>query len=461
MDTTTLATMLDRWESGRGPLYSQLAGAITSLAESGALEPGCRLPSERALASGLHVSRNTVAAAYQQLRDDGWIESRPGAAPTIGARARGVDAMTLHQRFASILPQGEESLVRLNDSTPPPAPAVTRVLESAAGPALWGADATGYAPLGRQGLVEAVVERLRADGIAAEPDEVVITSGAQQAVWLALAVVGCSGQTAVEALTYPGVFDAMDSAESSTIALPFTHEGLDVGAATRLIRANRPSLVYLTTFHNPTGTVLAEADAVRVLEAAAEAGSIVVDDRVTADLVLAGERPRAFASLGTGASVLTISSMSKVFWGGLRTGWLHVNRTLAEHLRYRKAAMDFGNPVVLQDAATTLLDEHFDETVAWRSAQLAESLAAVREALAEVAPAWRYTVPSGGPNLWVEVPGADADAFAARAGRAGAPVIPGTTFEVTDGPGRSRFRLPFYLPPEELRRGVKMLATAA
>ena len=77
-----LAAVLDHWQSGTGPLYQQLAGAIVSLAESGSLEYGTRLPSERSLADCLHLSRNTVTAAYQQLRDEEWLDVRPGAAPT-------------------------------------------------------------------------------------------------------------------------------------------------------------------------------------------------------------------------------------------------------------------------------------------------------------------------------------------------------------------------------------------
>ena len=75
-----LADVLDHWQTGTGPLYVQLANAIVSLAEAGSLDHGTRMPSERALADHLHLSRNTVTAAYQRLREAGWLEVRPGAA---------------------------------------------------------------------------------------------------------------------------------------------------------------------------------------------------------------------------------------------------------------------------------------------------------------------------------------------------------------------------------------------
>src|SRR6187455_384421 len=119
-----LADVLDHWQTGTGPLYQQLADAIVSLAEAGSLDHGSRMPSERALAENLHLSRNTVTAAYQQLRDQEWLDVRPGAAPTLGSRSRGIEGLSAQDRFAKILHTGVGPIVGLSGACPPPAPVV-------------------------------------------------------------------------------------------------------------------------------------------------------------------------------------------------------------------------------------------------------------------------------------------------------------------------------------------------
>ncbi|WP_062517687.1 PLP-dependent aminotransferase family protein [Demequina gelatinilytica] len=458
-----LAGVLDHWKSGTGPLYQQLADAIVALGESGTLEHGARMPSERALATRLHLSRNTVTAAYQRLRDQGWLEASPGAAPRLGTRSRGVSALTAQDRFSRILVGQEPPLVALNTASPPPAPAVSEALANPEvlleGRAALG---NGYAALGDRDLVLAVTDHLRAQGIPARADEIVITSGAQQALWLAVTTLASpSRPVALEAITYPGIFDAIAAAGSRPFALPMTDEGLDVDGAAKLLRAAEPDLAYLTTFNNPTGTALAEGDAVRLLAAAASSGTTVIDDRTLGELALSGTMPRPLASLGTGASVVTVGGMSKVFWGGLRIGWLHTNATLAAHLRHRRAAMDLGSPALFQRIGARLLRESFEETLAWRLDALRESLAAVREAIAEAGLDWEAVEPVGGPSLWVRMPGQSAERFAERAERAGVPVVAGAAFSVVPGAGADRFRLPFYLSPEEMRLGIKTLAERA
>jgi len=458
-----LAAVLDHWQSGTGPLYQQLAGAIVSLAESGSLEYGTRLPSERALAQCLHLSRNTVTAAYQQLRDDEWLDVRPGAAPTLGSRSRGLDGMSAQERFAKILPGERAPIVGLASACPPAAPVVLDALRDPSavleGAVLVG---NGYATLGDPDLVDAIVDHLRAEGIPAKHDEVVVTSGGQQAVWLAVTALASSGcPVAVEAVTYPGVFDAIAASGSRTLALPMGPHGLDAAASAKLLRAARPDVAYLTTFQNPTGTAMDAASARVFLEAAAECGTTVIDDRIMGDLALGSRKPAPLATLTKDASVITIGGLSKTFWGGMRIGWLHTNATLAAQLRHRKAAMDLGSPAFFQKLATAFVRDHYADVVAWRLAQMRLSLEAAVSALAEHAPEWEYTLPEGGASLWVRVPGVNENRFADRAAAAGVPVAPGSAFEVLPGAGAGRFRLPFYLPPEDIRLGVKMLAAAA
>ncbi|MGC4175613.1 PLP-dependent aminotransferase family protein [Demequina sp.] len=458
-----LAAVLDHWQSGTGPLYQQLAGAIVSLAESGSLEYGTRLPSERSLAECLHLSRNTVTAAYQQLRDEEWLDVRPGAAPTLGSRSRGIEGLSPQDRFSRILNAGPGPIVGLSGACPPPAPVVMDALRNP-GPDLDSMvlSGNGYASLGDPTLIDAIVGLLRRDGIPARPDEIVVTAGGQQAVWLAVtALAGPSSPVAVEAATYPGVFDAISASGSRTLGLPMGVNGLDVTASAKLLRAARPDVAYLSTFQNPTGTALEPEAALALLAAAEETGTTIIDDRIMADLPLDGVKRPPLAALRPNANIITIGGLSKVFWGGLRIGWLHTNPTLAAQLRHRKAAMDLGSPSFFQHLATRLITDHYDAVAAWRTEQLRVSLDATVRALAEFAPEWEYAMPAGGPSLWVKVPGVNEDRFADRAAAAGAPVAPGSAFEVLPGAGSGRFRLPYYLEPDQMELGVKILAAAA
>ena len=458
-----LRDVLDHWQTGTGPLYQQLADAIVSLAQAGSLEHGCRLPSERALAENLHLSRNTVTAAYQQLREQGWLEVKPGAAPTLGSQSRGAQGLSAQDRFQRILTGQYQPLVAFNTASPPPAPVVSQALGDPAS-FLGGApvQGNGYAALGDRDLVLAVTDHLRANGIAAEPDEVVITSGAQQAVWLAVTMLaGSSDLVALETITYPGVFDAVAAVCARPLALPMTASGLDAAASAKLLKAARPSVAYVTTFHNPTGTALSDEDARVFLAGAATGGTTVIDDRTIGELGLDGVERRAFAALGTEASVITVGGMSKVFWGGLRIGWLHTNATLAAQIRHRRAAMDLGGPAFIQRISARLLREHHRETLEWRLAALRESLDAVSEAVSEHGLDWEWETPAGGPSLWIRLPDGGAERFAERSVAAGAPVAAGSAFEVLPGAGAHHFRLPYYLPPEEMRLGIKMLAEKA
>ncbi|WP_061962832.1 PLP-dependent aminotransferase family protein [Demequina aurantiaca] len=455
-----LADVLDHWQSGTGPLYQQLADAIVALAESGSLEHGSRLPSERALAQRLHLSRNTVTAAYQQLRDQEWLEVTPGAAPRLGSLSRGVMALSPQDRFAQILVGQQPPLVAFNTASPPPAPIVHQALnnpsEFLGGQAVIG---NGYAALGDIDLTRAIVDHLRASGIRAQPDEIVITAGGQQAVWLAVTgVASDGGAVALESVTYPGVFDAVAAAGARPMALPMTRDGLDVAAAAKLFKAARPDAAYVTTFHNPTGTAMSDEDAARLVAAAASTGTTIIDDRIIGDISLDGVKRSPMATFPGGRSVITIGGLSKVFWGGLRIGWLHTNATLAAQLRHRRAAMDLGGPAMLQRIGAKLLSDHYDQTLEWRMGELRDSLAVAMEVIGQASVDWEYTAPVGGPSLWVRLPDGGAERFAQRSAAAGVPVAPGSAFEVIPGAGADHFRLPFYLPAEDMRLGIKVLA---
>jgi DNA-binding transcriptional MocR family regulator len=184
-------------------------------------------------------------------------------------------------------------------------------------------------------------------------------------------------------VTYPGIIDAIrQRGRSQLVTLPVDQDGLRVDAAARLMRATTPAVAYLTTFQNPTGHSTSRTDREMLLAAAETTKTPIVEDRVLADLPLNGQAPPTpLAALRPHAAVITIGSISKVLWGGLRIGWIHTNRTLAAHLRTRRRALDLGSPAPMQFAAAWLLEHRYDDTRTWRIRQLQDSLAALTNAI--------------------------------------------------------------------------------
>jgi DNA-binding transcriptional MocR family regulator len=157
--------------------------------------------------------------------------------------------------------------------------------------------------------------------------------------------------------------------------------------------------------------------------------------------------------------VITIGTMSKAAWAGLRIGWLRATPRLVAELAARRADVDVAGPVLEQLLAVELL-ERWDEVLQSRRALLRERRETLLSALAIHAPAWRLRRPSGGLCTWVALPAPIATRLAAVAGREGIRVTPGPSFSI-DGTFEQHIRLPFTLPPGDLDRAVAGLAALA
>ena len=222
-----LTDLLGRWPTADGPLYRLLATRIARLADTGELPAGLRLPAERDLAAALSVSRNTVAAAYQVLRDEGMAESRQGAGtrivphrttPAAVHRANGFFAGLLSEATV----EADLSLAAV-DCAPWVAAALTdpeTVLDRAERDAL--TRTSGYFPHGlpdlRTAIASHLTERLT---LPATPAQVIVTTGAQQALDLLIRTEVLPGQpVAVEDPTYPGILDALHRAGAAVIGMP-------------------------------------------------------------------------------------------------------------------------------------------------------------------------------------------------------------------------------------------------
>ncbi len=467
-----LADLLGHWPAADGALYRLLATRIMRLADTGELPAGLRLPAERDLAGALSVSRNTVAAAYQMLRDEGMAESRQGAGtrivphrttPAAVHRANGFFAGLLETSVVDV----DLSLAAV-DCAPQVAAALTdpaTVLDRSELRAVTGT--AGYFPHGLP-VLRAAVARHLADrlGLPADPSQVIVTTGGQQAMDLLIRSEVMPGQpVAVEDPTFPGVLDALHRAGARVIGLP-AHAGLDLDRLEHVIRTHSPAMVYLIpTHHNPTGLVMPGGDRHRVARlAAAHPDTLFVDDMTLAELPLRdGPRPAPLAALSPRQpNLVGIGSLSKLYWGGLRTGWIRASPGLIGRVAAAKAAADLGSAAFGQAIAAALLNGQHDDIVKWREQWLRARYETLAGALRAHLPDWTWPEPDGGLSLWVRLPSqtgsgpADSGAFAQAALRHGVAVVPGRLLSATSQ-ANEYLRLAFTQPPDTLAGAVTAL----
>jgi DNA-binding transcriptional MocR family regulator len=472
IDAHALADLLGRWPAAGGPLYRLLATRIARLADTGELPAGLRLPPERDLAASLSVSRNTVAAAYQLLRDEGMAESRQGAGTRIVPHRTTPAAVHRANGFFSGLLENSVVDADLSLAAVDCAPQVAAALADPGtvlgrtGPD--GIDlvtgTSGYFPLGLPALRAAIAAHLTGRlGLASDPAEIIVTTGGQQALDLLIRCEVLPGQpVAVEDPTFPGVLDALYRAGARVIGLP-AGAGLDPDRLEHVVRTHHPAMVYLIpTHHNPTGLVMPAGHRRHVARlAAGHPGTLFVDDMTLAELPLGdGPPPPPLAAFGARqANLVTVGSLSKLYWGGLRTGWIRASPGLIARAAAAKAAADLGSAAFQQAITAALLNDGHDAIAGWRRAWLRARYDALAGALRAAAPGWTWPEPRGGLTLWVRV-GGDSSAFAQAALRQGVAVVPGRLLSASgDAAGAGEYlRLAFTQPPETLARAAPALA---
>lgn len=464
-----LLEVLAGWTAGEGPLYGRLADALRRAVEDGRLAGGTELPPERRLAELLSVSRSTVVSAFERLKDDGVVAARQGSGTWVRRQVRPPDEGRIElveqlegHAIVRDLAGAPDGTIGFTAAAVDRAPEVLTTLTELDEATLrrW-TTGHGYLPLGLPPLREAVATRLTATGLPTDPEQVLVTTGATEAILLAARLFAEPGDpVAVEAPSYPGAIDVLHAAGGRLLTVDVDHNGVRVDHLADLLGRSLPRLVYLVPdFHNPTGVVLTERRRREVARLAAEYHVPIVEDIVQTDLWFDGPTPAPIASHDPAAPILTVGSMSKVFWGGLRIGWVRANETTIARLGRMKAVTDFGTPVFDQLLAAQLIPRT-DEVAAWRREELRERRDVLAAALARHLPDWSWLEPPGGLCLWVALP----DDRAARLGRVatdhGVAIVPGHAFGPGDQRHPSRIRLTFVAPPAVIEEGVRRLAGA-
>jgi DNA-binding transcriptional MocR family regulator len=175
-------------------------------------------------------------------------------------------------------------------------------------------------------------------------------------------------------------------------------------------------------------------------------------------LPLQGDPPPPLAALEPSAPILTVGSLSKLFWGGLRVGWIRASEAILSRIARRKIMADLGGSLLSQLAATRLL-ANVAKIREIRRRELREKLDCLTRLLRRHLPEWSWSPPAGGLSLWVRLPRGNSDEFAQVALRHGVSVVPGSLTS-PEGGLSDHLRLPFVLEKGPMEEGVLRLARA-
>jgi DNA-binding transcriptional MocR family regulator len=428
-----LIAALGEWRAGRGPLFQRLADALADATQQAALPRGGELPAERALASELGVSRTTVVAAYRELRERGLAVTRHGSGTMVrnaipsasGASSPALAGLLARATLAAPLIDLSVGAPELDDAVEALTVSGQDLRRRAAG--------HGYVPLGWPELRALVAEQLSRRGAPTTPEEVLITTGAQEAISLAVGLAASGGRRiAVESPGYPGALDAIVRAGGQPLAVERDAAGLRVDRLKLLLARQHVHALYLApSCNNPTGSQTATHRRERLAALAAEHELTVVEDIVLDELRFDGH-PGTPIWAYLPERVLAAGSLSKVAWGALRVGWLRGPRPVILRLARVKGALNLGVGAFDQLAALSLMDA-YQQLCERRRAQGREHMQALIAALGRELPDWEPAPAEGGWSLWITLPTGSAAAFAQVALRHGVAIAPGGASSPDEG----------------------------
>lgn len=451
---SSLRLLMGGWRpaSARSPAYRQIEQALRLLILDGRLPIGIRLPGERHLALELGVSRTTITAAYAELRQLGFIRSCHGSGTITrlpGERAKPKDL--------SLPVSGG---IELSIAALPAPKEVHAAYVRALADLPHYLPTTGYEPAGLAALRAAIADRYSQRGARTSPDEILVTQGAQHGLVLLLQLLARPGdRIVVDHPTYSKALEAIGNASCEPVPVPLPVRGWDVQQLEAALNQTGARLAYLLPdFHNPTGRCMDEPTRARLGRLAAGRNCRLIVDETMVDLWLDAPPPPPLAAFDGVGKTITLGSMGKSFWGGMRIGWVRANHEIIVSLAAARASNDMGSPILEQLAAAILL-ENSDVTLLERRAAIGRQrehlLGMVRARL----PDWKFETPPGGLSVWAELPLPVSTALAVAAHELGLRIAPGGRFGV--GGAFERFvRLPYSLPQEALTEAVDRLVLA-
>jgi GntR family transcriptional regulator / MocR family aminotransferase len=466
------------------PLHRQIYDAFRTMILSASLRVGQQIPSTRALASELGISRIPVLSAYAQLLAEGYFESRTGAgtfvcsslpdqiAPSERRAARSAQAQSVSRPIAkrvSLLPPYENvPWLRGSGAFSVSQPAYEQfpfqlwsslVMRHVRNPH---AIALGYgAVLGLQSLREAICTYLRtARGVRSEPTQIIIVSGSQQALEISARVL-LDPQSPVW-IEEPGYWLAKHvllAAGCRLVPVPVDSEGIDVAAGIKLYRKARAAFV-APSHQYPLGATMSASRRLKLLDWAQSSGSWIIEDDYDSEYRYASMPIASLQGLDHDSRVIYIGTFSKTVFASLRIGYVVVPPDLVDRFAAVRYAMDITPPYLYQAVLTDFINEgHYARHIRRMRLLYAERRTALVDSIhKEIGSTLEVHGSEAGMHLAVTLPKGFRDReLAARAAREKLWLAPLSPAYVS-GPARHGFILGFgSTPAAEMPKAVGRL----
>ena len=485
----------DRWElvldvdrAASLPPFLQIARSLAADIQRGRLRPGDRLPGSRRLAASVRVHRNTVLAALDELRAEGWLETAPGRGTFVtraivqprgrplsrrlGLRAHAPAPVPLALPPAPAayrppdLPRGT---LNLSSGAPDvrlvPARSIGRAYRRVL--ALRGTDVLAYGdPEGHPALRSALASMLaRTRGLSVGPDDVLVTRGSQMALTLtARALLRPGDVVAVEQLGYRPAWEAFRAAGATVVPVAVDRDGLDVEAVRRLAARATVRAVYVTPHHQyPTTVTLKAARRLALLALARARRFAIIEDDYDHEFHYDGRPVLPLASADDAGVVVYIGTLSKILAPGLRIGYIVAPPAVIRNAGAIRSLLDIQGDLATEAAVAALIED----------GELQRHVARVRRVYADrrdiLASSLRrafgdgveFTLAPGGMALWVHLRlSVDVEAWARRSLRHGVSWYTGRRYAF-DGQSHPFARFSFaWLNERELPEAVRRMAAA-
>lgn len=481
------------------PLYAQIRDALTFAIGEGRLKPGDQLPTVASFAERIGVTQCTVRRAYEDLTKKGSVSCQVGRGTfvseppedcgrdsdvcTCGASPAAAPQSPLNPEFKKAARRlrmgiakslqklfslgGKPGIINLTSGVPDPGLAEEGVLKEMAMDAL-SADNKIYGrasdPMGLIDLRRVLADRFNKSGADITPDQIIITTGSQQAVALtALAAMETSHRIVCETPCYTGIPNAYSAYGHWVETIPRDQDGPLPDRLNRFADG-RPTLLYTCPeLHNPMGTDISPQRRSLLKDWAHDNNSVIVADEIFRDLRYDGPAPNSMLKdIGVNHTVV-VGSISKSFMSGIRIGWLVSDQERIRTIAPLKKCMDLASPPLMQGIVLSLFntgvyDEHVDRV---RNVFRERRDALVRSLKMHMPEAVTWTVPKGGFNMWLELPqGYSSIALFLMAVERGVAFIPGPYTDI-DHRFVNAVRLSFGdVGVEQIQEGVELLAYA-
>jgi GntR family transcriptional regulator/MocR family aminotransferase len=470
---------------GQTPMYLQIENFLRQNILAGSLAAGTRLPSTRLLADELGVSQITVKNAYADLESEGLIgaiersgtyilpvekpASRTEAGPGRWPDWQEIFASDPAETVAEVQPSPRRTgiISFTGVGAPQEYPLIDFYHCLRAVIQTQGFSACEYGELngGYLPLRATIAQILSSQGIRTLPEQVLITSGSQQALALTCQTLLKAGDAViVEEPTYNLALELFKALQLKVIGVPCDANGMQVERLEAILSAEKRGLIYtIPNFQNPGGFCLSTARRIQLVELAGRFNVPILEDDYAGDLRYDGRALPAIKALDPGGRVIYAGTFSKMLMPGLRTGYLTVEGPVFARLLQAKRVHDLTTSTLLQRAL------HEYVTVGRYQVHLRRSCRIYRKrrdamltALRKYLPGASFTPPQGGLFLWLRLPpGTSSTRLLERALAEGIEFAPGTRFFNNPQDGEPYLRLNFAVqPPEQIEIGIRRLGRA-